>query len=159
MGPESGVLPGPGSPSPGGNEAAAIERDAILSEREARLHERERRADEREARLAQWARELGTAARGRRDSAYQNLRRPRTAVDISQGLKGRSEASERHARDLRRRVAAAAADLVATEEEIARVHDVLASARPGNCDEFRRIAANARKAAHRAREIEHQFSD
>jgi hypothetical protein len=87
------------------------------------------------------------------------VERAATALSPSQGLKDRSEASERHAQELRRRMAAAAAALAATEDEIARVHDALASARPGDCDELRRIAADARKAAYRARQIEHQFSD
>jgi HEPN domain-containing protein len=57
---------------------------------------------------------------------------------------------------VRNRTAAAAAQLVNEEEQIARINDELASHDPGN-PEYKRLADEAREAARRAREIARRY--
>lgn len=59
---------------------------------------------------------------------------------------------------LRERLAVTAANLAATEDEVARVHDALAALRPSRSGEYRRVADEARQGALRARLIKDRFS-
>jgi hypothetical protein len=58
-------------------------------------------------------------------------------------------------RQARARLAVLAADLVQTEEAIARIHDQMAGRDSRRAAQYRRVADDARRAACRAREIQH----
>lgn len=58
------------------------------------------------------------------------------------------------ARSTRARLAALAADLIATEETVAYLHDQLAAKDPKNAARYRRAADDARQAVHRIREFQ-----
>lgn len=60
--------------------------------------------------------------------------------------------------ELRKRTAKAAADLVKTEEQVARIHDELAARERGS-PRHKRLADEAREAIRRARDIERKYSD
>ncbi len=81
-------------------------------------------------------------AQGERDPARQ----PPDPSDLSQ-----------RAAALRKRIAALAGDLARTEEQVAMVHDQIAASRSGDSDQYWLAAAEARKAALRAREIERRY--
>ena len=59
-----------------------------------------------------------------------------------------------YARATRARLATLAADLADTEDNVARVHDQLATEDPGNAARYRKAADEARRAASRAREFQ-----
>jgi len=63
------------------------------------------------------------------------------------------------AKAARAHLAALAADLATHEDNVARVHDQLAAEDPGNAPRYRRIADEARHAAHRAREFQRTATD
>jgi hypothetical protein len=63
------------------------------------------------------------------------------------------------ARRLRQQTLETLAALAANEEEVARVHEDLASRHPEGREDFLRVAEQARMAAKRAREVSRNFGD
>lgn len=64
-----------------------------------------------------------------------------------------------YAKVTRARLAALAAELAATEDKVAYVHDQLAAEDPENAARYRRAADDARRAARRAREFQGNVTD
>ena len=64
-----------------------------------------------------------------------------------------------YAKVTRARLAALAAELAATEDRVAYVHDQLAAEDPENAARYRRVADDARRAARRAREFQGNVTD
>jgi hypothetical protein len=95
---------------------------------------------------ARAAREQASAAR----SANRGEQHPAPRQHNFTDLVGRFSA-------LRKRTAAAAAQLAETEEQSAHMFDELAACDPGN-PEHQRLADEAREAVRRAREIERKYS-
>jgi len=93
-----------------------------------------------------------------REQAEVDRRSAEGARGLHRQVVDPSEQLER-AREPRGRIAASAAALARTGEEVARIHDELAARRPGGAGEYRRIAGEARKAASQARDIERKFSN
>jgi len=94
---------------------------------------------------ARAARERANVARSARRGARHPVYRQQDSAELADRFSA-----------LRKRTAAAAAQLAENEEEIARVHDKLASHQPAN-PEYMRLANEAREAARRAREIERKY--
>jgi len=159
-------------------EREADEREQRLRERAVRLRQRavelRARGDEVRERAEQAVEQANavldvTRDRGRRAEAMINrasARATRERANVARSARrgarhpvyrqqDSAELADRFSA-LRKRTAAAAAQLAENEEEIARVHDKLASHQPAN-PEYVRLANEAREAAHRAREIERKY--
>jgi len=94
---------------------------------------------------ARAARERANVAKSARRGAWHPVYRQQDSAELADRFSA-----------LRTRTAAAAAQLAENEEEIARVHDTLASHQLAN-PEYVRLANEAREAARRAREIERKY--
>jgi len=96
---------------------------------------------------ARAARQRANVARSVRQGAQRPAPQPQDVTDLA----GRVSA-------MRKRTAAAAAQLAKTEEQVARIQDQLAARDPGN-PEHKRRASEAREAMRRARETERKYSN
>lgn len=129
----------------------ADERETLADERERRADEREREADRREAALTERQRkaderEHDLDERGKERQQRQQAKFDRAAADTERGLAAwlvdPGKAIER-AEALRTQAITAIEAFAMTEEEIARIHEQLAAARPGRRDEYRRTTEHA----------------
>src|SRR5215469_3674774 len=168
-------------------EVLADERERKADQREVLADERERKADERaravvaEVKMLQEqsrvliersqallaVSEEGIQLRGAQVTPAGGHQQPRqtepgTAArsepDAAPALLGPGTPIQR-AIGLRAQLSATLGALAATEEEVARVHDVLAEQGSHNADHYRQAAAKARSRAGELRDIERHFRD
>jgi hypothetical protein len=125
--------------------------EAAGDDRTEQVLARSREIREKGRRYLQAARERVAVVR--RWPAASASSRP-IAQDPAERLIDASEQIE-CSRQARARLATLAAELVQTEEAIARIHDQMASRDSRRAAQYRRVADDARRAACRAREIQH----
>ncbi len=162
------------------------ERERRLDERERRLDERERRLDERTRAikilvkrieesldLIEDSRAPLTASGESSDRHVAAVKRAGGRGKQEQAVTGAAAGNKpdrvaapadlrvpiERAIALRKQIRATLAALVATEEEVALVHDKIAAGRPDNTDRYWLTAAQARTRARQLRGIERHFHD
>jgi hypothetical protein len=131
----------------GNDRSAAAARD----DRTEQVLARSREIREKGSRYVQTARERVAVTRrwpGASTGSFPIVQDPADRlIDASEQIECSKQA--------RARLAALAADLVQTEEAIARIHDQMAGRDSQRAAQYRRAADDARRAACRAREIQH----